>query len=162
MKGKGQTKLGRSSGFGFVTFTRHCDALKALRHLNNNPEIFKESRRPIVEFSIEKITAIQKKRKNNDMHYEEDTSTCEDLEDDVDLPYMGVKATPFKEHEPIVLPKVNRKMYENFEKLKERGKRLKREKNEKKINQAKMIGRIKRTREKLRFKKAKEKKKKQK
>lgn len=149
VKGKGQTKLGKSSGYGFVTFTRHCDALKALRVVNNNPNIFRESKRPVVEFSIEKVTAVKKKRNNNDHHYDEDTNlTEEDIEDDIDSPYMGVKASPFKDHEPIVLPKINRKMFENWEKLKERGKRLKKEKNIKKFSQAKMIGRIKKAREK--------------
>lgn len=29
-----------SKGFGFVTFTKHEDALLALRNINNNPDIF--------------------------------------------------------------------------------------------------------------------------
>ena len=29
-----------SKGFGFVTFSRHEDALHALRNVNNNPNIF--------------------------------------------------------------------------------------------------------------------------
>ena len=33
-------KLTNNTGFGFVTFKRHCDALQCLRRLNNNPEIF--------------------------------------------------------------------------------------------------------------------------
>uniref|UniRef100_A0A6Q2XEX1 RRM domain-containing protein n=1 Tax=Esox lucius TaxID=8010 RepID=A0A6Q2XEX1_ESOLU len=45
--------LGRSLGYGFVQFRDHEHALKTLRHLNNNPDIFGESRRPIVEFSLE-------------------------------------------------------------------------------------------------------------
>lgn len=32
--------VGRSKEYGFVTFTKHEDALKALRAINNNPNIF--------------------------------------------------------------------------------------------------------------------------
>ncbi|MGH0151631.1 UNVERIFIED_CONTAM: hypothetical protein FKN15_048139 [Acipenser sinensis] len=45
--------LGRSLGYAFVEFTEHEHALKALRHLNNNPNIFGPEKRPIVEFSLE-------------------------------------------------------------------------------------------------------------
>ncbi|XP_074598502.1 RNA-binding protein 28 [Brevipalpus obovatus] len=123
-KGKGK-ELGKSSGFGFVTFKKHVHALTALRRLNNNPETFTPTKRPIVEFSIEKTSAIRKKLKNDDRHYMEDRS--DDKIEDEDLPFMGVKASPFKDNEQIILPKVNRKIYENFAKLKERGKQLKKE-----------------------------------
>ncbi|XP_041110535.1 RNA-binding protein 28 [Polyodon spathula] len=45
--------LGRSLGYAFVEFTEHENALKALRYLNNNPNIFGPEKRPIVEFSLE-------------------------------------------------------------------------------------------------------------
>lgn len=32
--------IGKSKGYGFVCFTSHDDALKALRSINNNPNIF--------------------------------------------------------------------------------------------------------------------------
>lgn len=32
--------VGKSKEYGFVTFTKHEDALKALRAINNNPNIF--------------------------------------------------------------------------------------------------------------------------
>ena len=32
--------LGKPLGFGFVEFTQHEPALRALRSLNNNPDIF--------------------------------------------------------------------------------------------------------------------------
>ncbi|XP_054716189.1 RNA-binding protein 28-like [Uloborus diversus] len=53
-----------SKGFGFVSFVRHEDALKALQHLNNNPNIFTFHKRPIVEFSIEnKVALLSKERR---------------------------------------------------------------------------------------------------
>ncbi|TRY88360.1 hypothetical protein DNTS_022249 [Danionella cerebrum] len=45
--------MGHSLGFGFVEFKEHEHALQALRHLNNNPDIFGPQKRPIVEFSLE-------------------------------------------------------------------------------------------------------------
>ncbi|KAL0117998.1 hypothetical protein PUN28_008993 [Cardiocondyla obscurior] len=63
---------GKSKEYGFVAFTSHEDALKALRSINNNPNIFSKGRRPIVGFSIEnrilvnaKEKRIQKSRENN-------------------------------------------------------------------------------------------------
>ncbi|XP_034375263.1 RNA-binding protein 28 [Arvicanthis niloticus] len=47
-KGKGQ-----SLGYAFAEFHKHEHALRALRHFNNNPEIFGSQKRPIVEFSLE-------------------------------------------------------------------------------------------------------------
>ncbi|CAL8104181.1 unnamed protein product [Calicophoron daubneyi] len=52
----------RSLGYGFVCFERHADALKVLNALNNNPDVFESHRRPIVEFSMENIQALEKKR----------------------------------------------------------------------------------------------------
>ncbi|XP_026142984.1 RNA-binding protein 28-like isoform X1 [Carassius auratus] len=45
--------IGKSLGYGFVAFKEHEHALQALRHLNNNPDIFGPQKRPIVEFSLE-------------------------------------------------------------------------------------------------------------
>lgn len=59
---KGSGKLGTSKGFGFVAFSKHEYALTALKNLNNNPEIFTKDRRPIVEFSIENMVALNKKK----------------------------------------------------------------------------------------------------
>lgn len=36
--------MGRSLGYGFVEFQEHEHALQALRHLNNNPKIFKANK----------------------------------------------------------------------------------------------------------------------
>ncbi|XP_053409456.1 RNA-binding protein 28 [Nycticebus coucang] len=48
----GNTK-GQSLGYAFADFQEHEHALRALRHINNNPEIFGPQKRPIVEFSLE-------------------------------------------------------------------------------------------------------------
>ena len=53
----------QSKGFGFVSFSQHEDALLALRNVNNNPNIFSNDRRPIVEFSIENRKALLARQK---------------------------------------------------------------------------------------------------
>nr|CAX74115.1 RNA-binding protein 28 [Schistosoma japonicum] len=54
----------RSLGYGFVAFNNHEDALNVLHGLNNNPNAFPPSnRRPIVEFSLENIKALQLKQR---------------------------------------------------------------------------------------------------
>lgn len=44
---------GQSLGYAFAEFQEHKHALTALRHINNNPEIYGPQKRPIVEFSLE-------------------------------------------------------------------------------------------------------------
>lgn len=58
--GKG---IGKSKEYGFVSFKDHEDALHALRNINNNPNIFSESKRPIVAFSIENKRILNLKQK---------------------------------------------------------------------------------------------------
>lgn len=55
--------VGISKQYGFVAFTKHENALTALRNLNNNPNIFTSNKRPIVVFSIENKSAILAKQK---------------------------------------------------------------------------------------------------
>ncbi|KAK2581868.1 hypothetical protein KPH14_002331 [Odynerus spinipes] len=55
--------IGKSKEYGFVTFTKHEDALKALRAINNNPNIFSPHKRPIVAFSIENRIMVNAKQK---------------------------------------------------------------------------------------------------
>ncbi|CAD1472099.1 unnamed protein product, partial [Heterotrigona itama] len=64
--------VGKSKEYGFISFTKHEDALETLRNVNNNPNIFTSKRRPIVSFSIEnrimvnaKQKRLQKSRENN-------------------------------------------------------------------------------------------------
>jgi len=59
-------KTGKSRGFGFISFGEHSHALEALRHLNNNPQVFGEGKRPIVEFSLENRKALEAKEKRLD------------------------------------------------------------------------------------------------
>jgi len=59
---KGGGKLADSKGFGFVAFSKHEHALFALRNLNNKPNVFTKDKRPIVEFSIENLVALNKKK----------------------------------------------------------------------------------------------------
>ncbi len=56
-------KSGKSKGFGFVAFPEHEAALKVLRCMNNNPEVFRKDQRPIVEFSIENRKALNARQK---------------------------------------------------------------------------------------------------
>ncbi|KAH7968248.1 RNA-binding protein 28 [Rhipicephalus sanguineus] len=66
-----------SYGYGFVTFTRHEDALAALRELNNNPGTFGPKKRPIIEFCLENKAALlakerrlqRSKQKLNELHH---------------------------------------------------------------------------------------------
>lgn len=53
LKGAHGKVKGQSLGYAFVEFQEHEHALAALRHINNNPEIFGPQKRPIVEFSLE-------------------------------------------------------------------------------------------------------------
>ncbi|KAK3097152.1 hypothetical protein FSP39_006867 [Pinctada imbricata] len=55
--------VGKSRGFGFVNFTDHQHALQALKGANNNPDLFTEKRRLIVEFSLENKAALEAKEK---------------------------------------------------------------------------------------------------
>ncbi|XP_021573187.1 RNA-binding protein 28 isoform X2 [Carlito syrichta] len=53
LKGVHGNVKGQSLGYAFAEFQEHEHALRALRHINNNPEIFGPQKRPIVEFSLE-------------------------------------------------------------------------------------------------------------
>lgn len=53
----------KSKGYAFVNFTQHKHALKVLNNINNNPEIFGEKKKLIVEFSLENRMALAAKEK---------------------------------------------------------------------------------------------------
>ncbi|XP_018299989.1 RNA-binding protein 28 isoform X2 [Mycetomoellerius zeteki] len=98
------TGKGKSKEYGFVTFTTHEDTLKALRSINNNPNIFSKSRRPIVGFSIEnrilvnaKERRIQKSREHNPLWSEnKDKRKNEDKEE---VPTKRVKVRKLNDQE---------------------------------------------------------------
>ncbi|KAH3730338.1 RNA-binding protein 28-like [Dreissena polymorpha] len=75
---------GKSLGFAFISFGEHQHALSALRHTNNNPEIFGEKKRLIVEFSLEnrKALEVQAKRKEkiqSKQQYQEAVKSAQQL-----------------------------------------------------------------------------------
>lgn len=61
--------VGRSKGFAFIEFTTHEAALKALRALNNNPDIFGPRKRLLVEFAVEdsRVIKLREARKHRRM-----------------------------------------------------------------------------------------------
>ncbi|KAM9311780.1 RNA-binding protein 28 [Gastrophryne carolinensis] len=63
MKGLGGNQKGQSLGYAFVEFSEHEHALAALRHVNNNPDLFGPKKRPIVEFSLEDLNKIKLKER---------------------------------------------------------------------------------------------------
>ncbi|CAH1159943.1 unnamed protein product [Phaedon cochleariae] len=63
MKNLDPKGVGKSKEYGFVSFTKHENALTALRSLNNNPDIFGAHRRPIITFSIENKTMVTARQK---------------------------------------------------------------------------------------------------
>ncbi|VDO48070.1 unnamed protein product [Haemonchus placei] len=72
----------RSKGYAFVNFSEHSDALQCLQKLNNNPHIFTNERRPIVEFAIENLLAIRAKVRRS-AHSKGETLTGRELSDKV-------------------------------------------------------------------------------
>jgi nucleolar protein 4 len=71
LKGKAgmdiETGKQKHKGIGFVEFDTHEEAMTALRAMNNNPEVFSQQKRPIVEFAVEDARAVKKleKRKSD-------------------------------------------------------------------------------------------------
>eukprot|EP01147_Barroeca_monosierra_P010157 gene10157-2319_t len=56
----------RSKGFAFVEFKEHENALKALRKLNNNPNVFGKNMRPIVLFAWENALILRARQERLD------------------------------------------------------------------------------------------------
>lgn len=60
--------VGRSKKFGFVEFSRHEDALAALRKVNNNPGIFTAKERPIVAFALDDMRELHKRKQRREFN----------------------------------------------------------------------------------------------
>lgn len=52
----------RSKGIAFVEFTQHEHALLALRNTNNNPDLFGNDHRLIVEFALDNVQKLKKRK----------------------------------------------------------------------------------------------------
>jgi len=76
----------RSMGYGFLDIDTHENALKLLRAVNNNPDIFGENRRPIVEFSVENTKALKildlKKQKVEQMKAEKEKNETDGMSEE--------------------------------------------------------------------------------
>lgn len=59
------TGLLRSKGYAFVEFSEHVHALACLRQLNNNPSIFGDKKRPIIEFAVDNNLILRKRVERN-------------------------------------------------------------------------------------------------
>lgn len=129
-------KLGKPKGYGFLQFAEQRHALKALRKLNNCPTTFTPQKRPIVEFSIESLVALNKQKfrqlkairtqqASGNVNVRKRTEVEDDEED---LPFTGVKSKPTREDQPVQVPKMNRKIFNQKKELRARGKKQKAEK----------------------------------
>jgi len=78
---KGKPILGKSKGFGFVEFSEHKDALACLKTMNNNPKLFTDEKRPIVEFSVENHLALNLKKKRLEMTKNKKNGVDQDVEE---------------------------------------------------------------------------------
>ena len=50
----------RSKGFGFLEFEEHDDALAVVSAMNNAPQLFEPSKRPILQFAWIDVQVIKK------------------------------------------------------------------------------------------------------
>lgn len=57
--------VGKSLCYAFIHFQEHADALCCLRQLNNNPSVFTDTRRPIVEFALDNSHKTRRHREDN-------------------------------------------------------------------------------------------------
>ena len=59
----GLNGLGRSKRYGFIEFTCHEHAMMALRHINNNPGVWRQfgGGRPIVEFAVDDVRKLKER-----------------------------------------------------------------------------------------------------
>lgn len=91
LKGAHGKVKGQSLGYAFVEFQEHEHALAALRHINNNPEIFGPQKRPIVEFSLEDRRKLKIKEMRMQRSLQKVKSKSATGEPQQDPPEMGKK-----------------------------------------------------------------------
>ncbi|KAK6318187.1 hypothetical protein J4Q44_G00114780 [Coregonus suidteri] len=90
--------LGRSLGYGFVQFQDHEHALKTLRHLNNNPDIYGNTKRPIVEFSLEDGRKLKMKEMRQQQVKPQAKAQTQQQAQKQGRQYAGFQTTPVLEH----------------------------------------------------------------
>lgn len=91
LKGAHGKVKGQSLGYAFAEFQEHEHALAALRHINNNPEIFGPQKRPIVEFSLEDRRKLKIKEMRMQRSLQKVKSKSATGEPQQDPPEMGKK-----------------------------------------------------------------------
>lgn len=128
-------EFGNSKGYGFVEFGEHAHALKALRTLNNNPDIFTADKRPIVEFSVENLVALNRKKfraikseKVRQQQQQTEQSQPSGSVEEEQTQFSGVMTKPVANDDKVAAPKLNRKMRQVRQDLRKRKRQLKAQK----------------------------------
>ncbi|KTG43980.1 hypothetical protein cypCar_00010702 [Cyprinus carpio] len=110
--------IGKSLGYGFVEFKEHEHALQALRHLNNNPDIFGPQKRPIVEFSLEDERKLKLKaiRLENSKKQLKKVSSQKGEQPQQQQQHSGEKKGPLRKENAanVVKPKEQGSQYSGF------------------------------------------------
>lgn len=112
-------KLGKSKGFGFVEFEEHTHALEVLRRLNNNPTVFTDAKRPIVEFAIEDKFALNIKKKRQEQL---EKLKAEQIAENANLEPLGKKAAITCDKGDKQVSARKRRWLQRLDKLKEKRK----------------------------------------
>lgn len=135
-------EFGNSKGYGFVEFSDHAHALKALRALNNNPDIFTADKRPIVEFSVENLVALNRKKfraikQEKIKQQEQNLQTAQQSNSKIidggegeeeETGFSGVMVKPVANNDKVAMPKLNRKMRQVRQDLHNRKRQVKAQK----------------------------------
>lgn len=100
LKGAHGKVKGQSLGYAFAEFQEHEHALAALRHINNNPEIFGPQKRPIVEFSLEDRRKLKIKEMRMQRSLQKVKSKSATGEPQQEPPEMGKKTATESSSEP--------------------------------------------------------------
>ena len=79
-----QTGTFRSLGYGFMELDTHEHALAMLRATNNNPNVFEDNRRLIVEFSVENKAALDLQEKRRERQKQKAAPAKNDVSEPTD------------------------------------------------------------------------------